>query len=298
MCIDAGFLRKVSWGRTVFHDKRHCRILTLHRFSGLSWEHSAKRWIKTSDPKGWVRVNTKMGPVSEVTTSYLQGKYEVEITLESVTKDNSHSWSRISRGLNKFVTDKSNKEYDDNEQETSEMQFEDFALETNVLAFSSRSKAKAKPRRREPAGPFTRTKSIGERNWTDFEPQIIQPSIIQCPSKWALSFIMVIYLEKMMQRLNSGDLKMIFETSFEQSQYWSDDMLKSKMAGSGGNKKDIEIELIHQHKENLLPSSSRSSRTQSHWSFITRQCIHSERFRVHLSHVQSICTPSWVQNWH
>ena len=66
--------------------------------------------------------------------------------LESINKDNSHSWVRISHGLHKLVTDLiDNKEDDDNEQETSEMQFEEFALKTNVLAFASRSKAKAKP---------------------------------------------------------------------------------------------------------------------------------------------------------
>ena len=75
----------------------------------------------------------------------------MEIRIESVKKDNSHSWVRISHGLNKLVTDLIDKEYDHNEQETSEMQFEDFALKTNVLAFASRSKAKAKPRRRTSA---------------------------------------------------------------------------------------------------------------------------------------------------
>ena len=93
-------------------------------------------------------MNTKIGPVLEVTTSYLQGKYGVEIRIESVNKDNSHSWVRISHGLNKLVTDLSDKDQDNNEQETSQMQFEDFALKTNELAFTSRSKAKAKPRRR------------------------------------------------------------------------------------------------------------------------------------------------------
>ena len=39
-----------------------------------------------------------------------------------------------------------------NEQETSEMQFEEFALRLNASDFASRSKAKAKPRRREPVG--------------------------------------------------------------------------------------------------------------------------------------------------
>ena len=72
--------------------------------------------------------------------------------------------------LNKLVTDLSNKEDDDNEQETSEMQFEDCALKTNVLAFASRSKAKVKPQRRDSASSSTRTIPIGERTWTDIEP--------------------------------------------------------------------------------------------------------------------------------
>ena len=69
----------------------------------------------------------KIGPVLEVTTSYLQGKYGVEIRIESVNKDNSHTWVRISHGLNKLVTDLSNKEDDDNEQEISATKTEVFA---------------------------------------------------------------------------------------------------------------------------------------------------------------------------
>ena len=56
-----------------------------------------------------------------------------------------------------------NKENDNKEQEISEMQFEIFSLKTNVLAFASRSKAKAKPQRRTPASSSTRTLSIGDR---------------------------------------------------------------------------------------------------------------------------------------
>ena len=48
----------------------------------------------------------KLGPVLEVTTSYLQGKYGVEIRIESINKDDSHSWVRISHGLNKSKTTK------------------------------------------------------------------------------------------------------------------------------------------------------------------------------------------------
>ena len=134
-------------------------------------EYTLPREENLSEPKGWIRGNTKIRPVLEVTTSCLQGKFGVEIRIESVNKDNYHSWVRISHGLNKFVTDLSNKEYDDNDQETSEMKSEEFALKTNVLAFASRSKAKAKPRRRTSGCSSTRTVPICERSWTDVEPE-------------------------------------------------------------------------------------------------------------------------------
>ena len=139
-------------------------------------EYTLPRDENSPEPQGWIRGNTKIGPVLEVTTSYLQGKHGVEIRIESVNKDNSHSWVRISHGLNKLVTDLiDNKENDNNEQETSEVQFEDCALKLNVLAFASRSKAKAKPQRRTPASSSTRTVPIGERTWTDIEPQDYSP---------------------------------------------------------------------------------------------------------------------------
>ena len=137
----------------------------LLKSDSISWRKTLKissQWLvvstpcqemkKSSDPKGWIRGNTMIGPVLEVTTSYLQGKHGVEIRIESVNKDNSHSCVRISHGLNKLVTDLSNNKEDvDIEQETFEMQCEEFALKTNVLAFASRSKAEAKPRRRTSA---------------------------------------------------------------------------------------------------------------------------------------------------
>ena len=133
-------------------------------------EYTLPRDKKSSDPKGWIRGNIKIGPVLEVTTSYLQGKYGVKIRIESVNKDNSHSWVRILHGLNKLATDMIDKEYDDNEQETSDTKTEVFALKTEVFAFASRSKAKAKPRRPTSACSSTRTVPFRERIWIDIEP--------------------------------------------------------------------------------------------------------------------------------
>ena len=78
-------------------------------------EYTLPRDEKSSDPKGWIRGSTKIGPVLKVTTSDLQGKYGVEIRIESVNKDNSHSSNRISHGLNKLVTDLSNNKEDEDD---------------------------------------------------------------------------------------------------------------------------------------------------------------------------------------
>ena len=163
-CTDAGFLNVVEMGQyfmtkdtaefSQFTDSVACREDTLPRDE------------EASEPKGWIRGNTKIGPVWEVATCCLHGKYGVEIRIMSMNKDNSHSWVRISHGLNKLVT---NLNY--NEQETSEMQFEEYALRLNASDFASRSKAEAKPQRRDSGSSSTRTIPIGERTWTDIDPQ-------------------------------------------------------------------------------------------------------------------------------
>ena len=160
-CISRDFHNKIEWSRFALMQDSWKQLKsdstswqsTPDEFSQFSEpvtcrEYTLPRDENLTDPKGWIRGNTRIGHVFEVTTSYLQGKYGVEFRNESVNKDNSHSWVRISHGLNKLVTDLIDKEYDNNEQETSEMQFENFALTTNVIAFASRSKAQAKPRRR------------------------------------------------------------------------------------------------------------------------------------------------------
>ena len=135
-------------------------------------EYTLPREDGTSQPKGWIQGNTKIGPVLEVATSYLHGKYGVEIRIKSVNRDNTHSWVRISHGLNKLVTNLNN-----NEQETSEIQFEEYAIRLNASDFASRSKAKTKPQKRDSAGSSTRTIPSGDRTWTD----VLNQDNIQSP---------------------------------------------------------------------------------------------------------------------
>ena len=118
ICTDAGFLKTVDVG--LYFMTKHTDQFSQFTEPVTCREHTLPRDEKSTDPKGWIRGNTKIGPVLQVTTSYLQGKYVVEIRIESVNKDNSHSWVRNFHGFNKLVTDSIDKEYDDNEQETSE----------------------------------------------------------------------------------------------------------------------------------------------------------------------------------
>ena len=61
-------------------------------------EYTLPRDEEASEPKGWI---TQIGLVLGVATCCLHGKHGVEIRIMSMNKDNSHSWVRISHGLNK-----------------------------------------------------------------------------------------------------------------------------------------------------------------------------------------------------
>ena len=187
-------------------------------------EYNLPRDEGTSEPKGWIRGNTKIGPVLEVATSYLHGKYGVEIRISSVNRDNTHSWVRFSHGSNKFVMNLNN-----NEQEIPEVQLEENALKLDAKDFACRSKAKAKPRRREAAGSSPRTVPVGKKTWTDVEP-----------GKYSLSDFEV--SKKLMHREEDGAvqfwrIKENLQKHFLYCPHWSDSKWKKCMAGGGGNKK-------------------------------------------------------------
>ena len=160
-CMDAGFL-SVENGQ--YFMTKDTGDLTQFNTEACR-EYTLPREDSTSQPKGWIQGNAKIGLVLEVITSYLHGKHGVEIRIMSLSRDNTHSWVRISHGSNKFVMDLNN-----NDTEIPENHLEDQALQLDTKDFVSRSKAKAKPQRREPAGSSPRIVPIGRRNWIDIEP--------------------------------------------------------------------------------------------------------------------------------
>ena len=97
-CMDAGFLNVVEIGQyfmtkdtaefSQFTNAVACREYTLPREKGAS------------EPKGWIRGNTKIGPVLEVATCCLHKKCGVDIRIMYMNRHNSHSWIRISHVTN------------------------------------------------------------------------------------------------------------------------------------------------------------------------------------------------------
>ena len=122
--------------------------------------------VSILQPRGWIQGNTKIGPVLEIMNSCLCGKHGVEIRIWSLSGDNTHSWVRLSHGSNKFVIDSNN----NNNTEVPEDLLEEQASQLKVKDFAARSKAKAKPQRRELVDCSPSIIPMNERKWIDIEP--------------------------------------------------------------------------------------------------------------------------------
>ena len=101
-CMEAGFGHVVEVGQ-YFMTKDTGDFGQFHAVACR--EYTLPRSDESSQPKGWIQGNSRIGLVLEVTTRYLWGKYGIEIRIRSLSQDNSHSWVRISHGANKHVVD-------------------------------------------------------------------------------------------------------------------------------------------------------------------------------------------------
>ena len=85
-CMDAGFLSVVEIGH--YFMTKDTAELTQFTDAVACREYIVPRDEAASQPKGWIRGNTKIGPVLEVAPCCLHGKYGVEIRIMSMNKDN------------------------------------------------------------------------------------------------------------------------------------------------------------------------------------------------------------------
>ena len=73
----------------------------------LCREYTLLRDKETSRARWWIRGNTKIGPVLDVKVYFHQGRYRIDIMIESLFRDKTVSWVRVVNGTNKYVTETS-----------------------------------------------------------------------------------------------------------------------------------------------------------------------------------------------
>ena len=194
-------------------------------------EYTPPRDDQASEPKGWIRGNTRIGPILEVTTSFQHFKFGVEVRIQSVNEDNSHSWVRVSYGTVRYVNNYIKyvtQNFADPQEE------EDVPTSSGVVA--ARSKAKAKPQPRESTG--TTTIPLSERVWIDIEPS--KPDL----ESYNLSkkVINLLRHNQKLHREEDGAIQ-FYKIKFHLRDYhlpiqnWSDDRWLAYLAAGGGSKR-------------------------------------------------------------
>ena len=226
-CKEAGFMSVVEVGE--YFVTRNASEFLLK--SVACREYTLPRDDPASEAKGWIQGNTRIGPILEVTTTFQHFKYGIEVRIESVNEDNSHSWVRISYGTVKQVNDSvehDTKNFADPQEE------EDVPTSSGVVA--ARSEAKAKPQPRESTG--TTTIPLSERVWIDIEPSKQDLESYNLSKK-------VINLLRHNQKLHREEdgaiqfykIKFHLRDHHLPIQNWSDDRWIACLAAGGGSKR-------------------------------------------------------------
>ena len=200
---EAGFMRVVVGQYFVTKDTGDFR-----QFQPVACrEYTLLRDDQASQPKGGFK-NMIIGPVLEVTTSFQHFKFGVEVRIESVNQDNSHSWVRISYGKVKYATDS----IEDNTENPADPQEEE-SPRTSTSVVAAKSKAKTKPQPREVAGTTTII-PIHQRRWIDIEPSKQDLDSYDLSKKVINLLRHKRYSEKKMEQLNSARSNFTSKSSF------------------------------------------------------------------------------------
>ena len=118
---------------------------------------------------------------------------------------------------------------------------EEQASQSIVKVFAARSKAKAKPQRRETVD-LPSTIPMNERKWIDIEPA--EPSL--AAYEVSKKVISLLRHNQTVQREKNGAIefyriKFYLRNHSSQIIYWSDERWKSCLAAGGGSKKEISV---------------------------------------------------------
>ena len=234
-CMDARFLNVVEIGQYFMRkdtaefsqvtDAVACREYTLPRDEG------------TSEPKGWIRGNTKNGPALEVATCCLHGKYGVEIRIMSMNRQ----FSLLGQNFSwlKQVSHEFEQQWAGNLRSAVRRTRVEIECEWFCMSVKGQSKT-TKTHFCQLCRLFPENNTYHLR--AEIGPMLNQDNIRSTMMKyrrnWCIFFVVEnMYIEKMMEQLSSEELKDNLQKYFPHCPDWSDDKWKKSMAGGGGNKK-------------------------------------------------------------
>ena len=100
LCSNAG-LKTVERGQ---------KIITLGAEGPSGMVHVCREYaLPRNDPRtrarGWIRRNTKIGPVLNIHVCHHEDRYSIENQVRSLFQDRTASWVRIVNGVEKYVTE-------------------------------------------------------------------------------------------------------------------------------------------------------------------------------------------------
>ena len=121
----------------------------------LCREYTLPRSDPRTRPRGWIRRNTKIGPVLNRHVCHHEDRYSIEIQVRSLFQDRTASWVRIVNGVEKYVTG------------TTEI------IEDEEHGALGKPIAKARPRMKSVITLTPVSVALHERKWMDINPGVI-----------------------------------------------------------------------------------------------------------------------------
>ena len=180
---------------------------------------------ESSQARGWILGNTKIGPVLDVKVCLHQRRYGIEIMVESLFRDRTVSWVRIVHGFDKYVA------------ETSE--------EIPVASVENRGTRKLVAKAKPQPKPIVTLSLVSipsrERKWMDINPGTYSQGCFEV-SKF---MIRLLRHDQPVPREDDGavrfeDLAEKFKAKFGGISHWTVDASITFLAKGGGPKKSFQ----------------------------------------------------------
>ena len=209
-------------------------------------EYTMPRKEKKTRARGWILKNTRIGPVLNIKVCHHENQYTIEVLFKSLFRDNTVSWVRIVKGVDKYVTETmlTGKEED---------------------TASGKPITEARPRQKT---TVTRT-PVSVRRWRDIETQ---RSHDQKNSEVSKAIIRLLRHGQTVPRGSDGAIHYsdIIEEcrrkKFDGASQWSLEEWISTLAKGGGAQKRFQYRL----NPKLFPSIPVSS--SNSWTFRRKCC--------------------------